>query len=42
VTEGADKPLKYPQMFRAADLVLLAKVDRCPTWTSTPPGTPPT
>ena len=30
VTEGADKPLKYPQMFRAADLVLLAKVDLLP------------
>lgn len=27
VTEGADKPLKYPRMFRAADLVLLNKVD---------------
>jgi len=30
VTEGADKPLKYPQMFRAADLVLLTKVDLLP------------
>jgi hydrogenase nickel incorporation protein HypB len=30
VTEGADKPLKYPQMFRAADLVLLNKVDLLP------------
>jgi hydrogenase nickel incorporation protein HypB len=30
VTEGADKPLKYPQMFRAADLVLLSKVDLLP------------
>lgn len=29
-TEGADKPLKYPQMFRAADLVLLSKVDLLP------------
>jgi hydrogenase nickel incorporation protein HypB len=27
VTEGEDKPLKYPVMFRAADLVLLTKVD---------------
>ena len=30
VTEGADKPLKYPQMFRGADLVLLTKVDLLP------------
>jgi len=30
VTEGADKPLKYPQMFRVADLVLLSKVDLLP------------
>jgi hydrogenase nickel incorporation protein HypB len=30
VTEGADKPVKYPQMFRAADLVLLSKVDLLP------------
>jgi hydrogenase nickel incorporation protein HypB len=30
VTEGADKPLKYPQMFRAADLVVLTKVDLLP------------
>lgn len=27
VTEGDDKPSKYPVMFRAADLVLLTKVD---------------
>jgi len=27
VTEGEDKPEKYPVMFRAADLVLLTKVD---------------
>jgi hydrogenase nickel incorporation protein HypB len=26
-TEGEDKPLKYPHMFRTADLVLLNKVD---------------
>jgi hydrogenase nickel incorporation protein HypB len=30
VTEGEDKPLKYPHMFRAADLVLLTKVDLLP------------
>ena len=30
VTEGEDKPLKYPAMFRAADLVLLTKVDLLP------------
>ena len=30
VTEGADKPAKYPQMFRGADLVLLSKVDLLP------------
>jgi hydrogenase nickel incorporation protein HypB len=30
VTEGPDKPLKYPQMFRQADLVLLTKVDLLP------------
>jgi len=27
VTEGEDKPLKYPLMFRAADLVLINKID---------------
>lgn len=27
VTEGEDKPVKYPVMFREADLVLLTKVD---------------
>ena len=27
VTEGEDKPLKYPHMFRAAELVLLNKID---------------
>lgn len=27
VTEGADKPAKYPVMFRAADLMLLTKAD---------------
>jgi hydrogenase nickel incorporation protein HypB len=30
VTEGADKPLKYPHMFRQADLVLLTKTDLLP------------
>jgi hydrogenase nickel incorporation protein HypB len=29
-TEGADKPEKYPVMFRAADLVLLTKADLLP------------
>jgi len=30
VTEGADKPLKYPHMFRTADLLLLNKTDLLP------------
>ncbi len=30
VTEGVDKPLKYPVMFKAADLVVLTKVDLAP------------
>ena len=30
VTEGDDKPLKYPVMFRGADLVVLTKVDLLP------------
>ena len=30
VTEGEDKPLKYPVMFRAVDVVLLNKVDLVP------------
>jgi hydrogenase nickel incorporation protein HypB len=30
VTEGDDKPLKYPQMFRAATLLLLTKIDLLP------------
>jgi hydrogenase nickel incorporation protein HypB len=29
-TEGEDKPLKYPHMFRAANLILLNKVDLLP------------
>ncbi|MFH0935120.1 MAG: hydrogenase nickel incorporation protein HypB [Pseudomonadota bacterium] len=30
VTEGEDKPLKYPDMFRAADIMLLNKCDLLP------------
>lgn len=30
VTEGADKPVKYPNMYRRADLVLLNKTDLLP------------
>jgi hydrogenase nickel incorporation protein HypB len=30
VAEGEDKPLKYPFMFRKADLVLLTKIDLLP------------
>jgi len=30
VTEGEDKPLKYPVMFKVADLVLLTKCDLVP------------
>ena len=30
VTEGEDKPLKYPDMFHAAGLMLLNKVDLLP------------
>ncbi len=30
VTEGEDKPLKYPDMFNAADLMILNKVDLLP------------
>jgi hydrogenase nickel incorporation protein HypB len=30
VTEGVDKPLKYPVMFRKADLVLITKIDLLP------------
>jgi hydrogenase nickel incorporation protein HypB len=30
VTEGEDKPLKYPDMFRAADLLLVSKADLLP------------
>src|SRR5262245_44631879 len=27
VTEGEDKPLKYPKMFKTADIVLISKTD---------------
>ena len=30
VTEGDDKPLKYPDMFRASDLVIINKIDLLP------------
>ena len=30
VTEGEDKPLKYPLMFRVCDAVLLNKIDLLP------------
>jgi hydrogenase nickel incorporation protein HypB len=30
VTEGEDKPLKYPHMFRACDVLLLNKIDLLP------------
>lgn len=30
VTEGEDKPIKYPDMFHAADLMILNKVDLLP------------
>src|SRR4051812_17372882 len=30
VTEGEDKPLKYPLMFRACDLVVINKIDLLP------------
>ncbi|MEO8104171.1 MAG: hydrogenase nickel incorporation protein HypB [Betaproteobacteria bacterium] len=30
VTEGEDKPLKYPHMFRAANVVILSKIDLLP------------
>ena len=30
ITEGEDKPLKYPQMFQAADLLLINKIDLLP------------
>ncbi|QXX74917.1 hydrogenase nickel incorporation protein HypB [Methylovirgula sp. HY1] len=30
VTEGDDKPLKYPHMFKAADLMIISKIDLVP------------
>jgi len=30
VTEGEDKPLKYPHMFRASDVMVLTKLDLLP------------
>lgn len=30
VTDGDDKPLKYPHLFRAADVLLLSKIDLLP------------
>lgn len=30
VTEGDNKPIKYPHMFREADLILLNKIDLLP------------
>jgi hydrogenase nickel incorporation protein HypB len=30
VTEGDDKPLKYPHMFRAAEVVVITKSDLLP------------
>ena len=30
VTEGEDKPLKYPDMFAAADLMIINKIDLLP------------
>ena len=30
VTEGDDKPLKYPHMFRAAEVMILNKIDLLP------------
>jgi hydrogenase nickel incorporation protein HypB len=30
VTEGEDKPLKYPDMFHASDLMIIAKIDLLP------------
>jgi len=35
VTEGEDKPLKYPDMFAASDLMLLNKIDLLRIWTLT-------
>ena len=42
MTEGDDKPLKYPHMFAAADLVVLNKTDLLPYVDFDPTGSPPT
>ena len=41
VTEGDDKPLKYPLMFRQADVVLITKVDLLPHLPVDAGGDPP-
>jgi hydrogenase nickel incorporation protein HypB len=30
VTEGEDKPIKYPHMFRASEIMILTKIDLLP------------
>lgn len=30
VTEGEDKPIKYPHIFRASDVMILTKIDLLP------------
>ena len=35
VTEGEDKPLKYPTIFNTADLAVITKIDLARRWTST-------
>jgi hydrogenase nickel incorporation protein HypB len=30
VTEGEDKPIKYPYMFRSSDIMILTKIDLLP------------
>jgi hydrogenase nickel incorporation protein HypB len=30
VTEGEDKPIKYPYMFRVSDVMILTKIDLLP------------
>ena len=38
VTEGEDKPLKYPVMFNKADLVIITKIDLLPYLPDVDPG----
>jgi len=38
IPEGDDKPAKYPVMFRAADLVMLSKIDLLPVLDDFDPG----